>query len=124
MHVDRDTFENLVVAAMNALPLRFRERLSNLEIVVEEWPSPDAMRAAGARRPDQVMGLYQGVPLTRRTHRYGLILPDKISIYQRAIEQRCATEEQMRATVQRVLRHELAHHFGLEDERLREIEAY
>jgi predicted Zn-dependent protease with MMP-like domain len=70
------------------------------------------------------MGFYHGIPQTKRTHDYGLVLPDKISIYQRPIEMRCHTVQQVRTTIRRILRHEVAHHFGLDDERLREIGAY
>ena len=124
MHINRDAFESLVVLAADTLPRRFRDRLNNVEIVVEDWPDPDALRAAGVRHPTQLLGLYRGVPLPRRTHQYGLVLPDKISIYQCSIEARCNSVEQMSATVLRVLRHELAHHFGIEDGRLHEIGAY
>jgi predicted Zn-dependent protease with MMP-like domain len=72
----------------------------------------------------QLLGFYHGVPRTRRTHSYGLVLPDKITIYRRPIEIRSRTPEETRATVRRVVRHEIAHHFGISDNRLREIGAY
>ena len=120
----RDIFESLVAEALTALPDLFREKLDNVEVVVEDWPDPETMRRAGVGHPAQLLGLYHGVPQTKRTHSYGLVLPDKISIYQRSIEMRCRTIKQARALIQRVLRHEIAHHFGLGDERLREIGAY
>jgi len=122
--MDRQTFECLVAEALNDLPDTFREKLDNIEVVIEEWPSREAMRAAGVTHPAKLLGFYHGVPHTKRTHNYGLVLPDKISIYQRPIEIHCRTQEQIRATVRRVLRHEIAHHFGISDERLREIDAY
>jgi predicted Zn-dependent protease with MMP-like domain len=122
--MDRHTFERLVTEALDDLPEPFREKLDNVEIIVEDWPSQETMRLAGIRHPAQLLGFYHGVPQTKRTHNYGLVLPDKISIYQRPIEMRCRTMEQIRALAHHVLRHELAHHFGLDDNRLREIGAY
>ena len=119
--MERFAFERLVSEALDALPERFRDRLDNVEVVVEDWPDRETMRLAGVRHPSSLLGFYRGVPQTRRTHHYGLVLPDKISIYQHPIEMRCRTVEQMRELVQRVLRHEIAHHFGMDDERLREI---
>ena len=124
MRVARDVFEDIVATGVNAIPRRFRDRLNNVEIVVEDWPSRDAVRAAGASHSAQLLGFYRGVPLPRRTHQYGLALPDKITIYQRPIEMRCTSIEQMCTMVIRVLQHEVAHHFGLEDERLHEIGAF
>lgn len=120
----RDAFERLVAQALEALPKSFRDKLDNVEIVVEDWPDPDTMRRVGARHPTQLLGFYHGIPQTRRTHTYGLVLPDKITLYQGPIEIRCHTVEQVQALIQHVLQHELAHHFGSDDERLQEIGAY
>lgn len=118
------TFEHLVAQALDELPQEFQEKLDNIEVVVEDWPDQETMHRAGVRHPAELLGFYHGVPQTRRTHNYGLVLPDKISIYQQPILMRCHTMAQVRATVRRVLRHEIAHHFGISDERLREIGAY
>jgi predicted Zn-dependent protease with MMP-like domain len=122
--MDRRTFERLVAEAIDGLPEAFRERLDNVEVVVEEWPDRETMRRAGVRHPSHLLGFYHGVPQTKRTHHYGLVLPDKISIYQRPIEWRCRNAEEVRATIRRVLQHEVGHHFGLDDEQLRRIGAY
>jgi predicted Zn-dependent protease with MMP-like domain len=82
------------------------------------------MKRAGVRHPAQLLGFYHGVPQTKRTRHYGLVLPDKISIYQRPIEMRCRTIEETVRMIHRVLRHEIAHHFGIDDARLREMGAY
>lgn len=120
----RGVFERLVAEALDTLPEFFREKLDNVEVVVEDWPHPETMRLAGVRDPTQLLGFYHGVPQTRRTHSYSLVLPDKITIYQRPIEMRCHTIDQVRATIHHVLRHEVAHHLGLDDDRLRDIGAY
>jgi predicted Zn-dependent protease with MMP-like domain len=122
--MDRRAFERLVAEAMNDLPEMFREKLDNVQVVVEDWPDRETVRRAGVRHPAGLLGFYHGVPQTKRSGNYGLVLPDKISIYQRPIELRCHTMQQARATIQHVLRHEIAHHFGISDERLRQIEAY
>jgi len=122
--MDRRAFEHLVAEALDNLPEMFREKLDNIQVVVEAWPDRETMRLAGVRHPAELLGFYHGVPQTKRTHNYGLVLPDKISVYQHPIELRCRTAEQVRTTVHHVLRHEIAHHFGISDERLREMGAY
>jgi predicted Zn-dependent protease with MMP-like domain len=122
--MERRPFERLVAEAVNGLPAAFKQRLDNVQIVVEEWPDQETMRAARVRNRTQLLGYYHGVPQTKRSHRYMLVLPDKISIYQRPIEMRCRTAEDVRRTIHHVLRHEIAHHFGIHDDRLREIGAY
>lgn len=117
-------FERWVAEALEALPEVFRSRLENVEIVVEDWPDLRTTRLAGVRSPADLLGFYHGVPLTRRTSNYMLVLPDKISIYRRPILMRCRTPEEVRAMVARTLRHEVAHYFGIDDERLEEIGAY
>lgn len=122
--VHREAFEQLVIEAIEALPAVFRDKLDNVDVVVEPWPAADVLRRAGISNPYGLLGFYQGVPQTRRTRNYGLVLPDKISLYQRPIEARCRTHEDVRETVQHVLRHEIAHHFGIDDARLRALGAY
>jgi len=122
--MDRDLFERLVAQALDELPSVFREKLDNVEVVVEDWPDRRTLRLAEVYSPADLLGFYHGVPQTVRTTSYALVPPDKITIYQGPIELRCHTAKEIRATVQRVLRHEIAHHFGLSDERLREIGAY
>jgi predicted Zn-dependent protease with MMP-like domain len=122
--VSRTLFENLVAEALDELPEPFRERLDNVEIVVEDWPDRETMRLAQVTDPTELLGFYQGVPQTRRSSQYGMVLPDKISIYRRPIEMRCRTLDEVRDLVRHVVRHEIAHHFGIDDDRLREIKAY
>ena len=121
--MDRKSFERLVAEVTAELPATFLDKLANVEIVVEDWPDDETVRLAGTDSPAHVLGFYRGVPQTDRTSSYVLVLPDKISIYQGPIELRCQTVEQIRALVARVVRHELAHHFGIGEERLREIGA-
>jgi predicted Zn-dependent protease with MMP-like domain len=73
---------------------------------------------------EQLLGFYEGVPLTERTSDYGLIAPDVIYIFQKAIEAECPSDEEIQNEVRRTVRHEIAHHFGIEDERLEELDRY
>jgi predicted Zn-dependent protease with MMP-like domain len=108
-------FDVEVQAAIDTLPADLRKAISNVEIVVEVEP-PDG---------EPLLGLYQGVPLTHRTSNYSGALPDKISIYRGPLERLYGGHpERLRAQVRRVVLHEVAHHFGISDERLVEIDRY
>lgn len=119
--MERHLFEQLVAEALQVLPDAFLDKLDNVEVVVEDWPSREVLRRAGARSAGDVLGFYHGVPQTKRPHNYGLVLPDKISIYQRPIEMHSRTMEDARRIIHRTIRHEIAHHFGIDDERLWEL---
>jgi predicted Zn-dependent protease with MMP-like domain len=120
--MQREKFEALVVRAIDNLPLEFRRKLENVDIVVENWPTPRQLRQAKHSYPIQLLGLYQGVPQTRRGRMYGLVLPDKISIFQKPIEAQCRFSDEIEAKIGEVVRHEIAHHFGLDEKTLRKIE--
>jgi predicted Zn-dependent protease with MMP-like domain len=120
--MERDEFEGLVRRAIESLPLEFQCKLENVDIVVEEWPTAVQLRQAKIKSPGQLLGLYQGVPRTRRGRGYELVLPDKISIFQRPIEGQCRFGYEIEAKIGEVVRHEIAHHFGLDEETLRKIE--
>lgn len=107
-------FERLVLKALDGLPPPIRERMDNVDVVVEEWPSPDDLEEAGLDDRHDLFGLYQGIPLTERTH-YDMALPDKITIFQRPIEAACATRADVVKEVRVTVIHEVAHHFGLSD---------
>jgi predicted Zn-dependent protease with MMP-like domain len=122
--MDRETFTQLVAEAIEMLPEDFTDKMQNVEVVVEDWPDAETVRLAGVRHPAGLLGFYHGVPLTRRTQGYNLVVPDKISIYWKPIMMVCRTPEQVRDRVRQVVRHEIAHYFGIDDNRLREIGAY
>jgi len=119
-----EEFEQIVVQALDGLPEFFQQKLQNIEVVVADWPTPAERRAVGLKPGHLLFGLYQGIPLTKRTSHYGLVLPDKITIYRMPIERVCRTREQVIARVQHTVKHEIAHHFGISDDRLRELGAY
>jgi predicted Zn-dependent protease with MMP-like domain len=122
--MDREAFAESVREALETLPLQFREKLQNVEIVVEDWPDRETMRLAGVRNRAGLLGFYHGIPLPERTQGYNLVAPDKISIYRQPILLQGRGPRKVRETVLRVVRHEIAHYFGIDDERLREIGAY
>lgn len=119
---ERDQFDRWVREAYLAIPARFRRRIANVAIVVEEEPSGEDLRAARCPRDSILLGLYHGIPLTERTSSYGMVLPDKISIYRGPIERLARNEREIRQIVQETLWHEVGHYFGMDEQRVRRAE--
>lgn len=120
--MEKDEFELLVVQAVDNLPEELRTRLENVAIVVDDWPTKYQLNKAGLRQGQTLLGLYQGVPLTKRGVHYGMVQPDKITIFQKPIEIKCKNSDSIVQEIQRVVWHEIAHHFGIGETRLRQIE--
>jgi predicted Zn-dependent protease with MMP-like domain len=113
--VDDLDFEQIAEGAIESLPDELRGYMSNVAIVIEDEPPGG----------QPLLGLYQGVPMTRRTSSYGAVPPDKISIYRGPLERHYGRDpERLRAEIRHVVLHEIAHHFGISDERLREMGRY
>ena len=110
IYVDPDRFEEMVTTALDGLPEEFGRLMRNVAVTVEHGPGPPGL-----------LGLYQGVPLTSRTTQYAGVLPDRITIYRLAICRICRTEDEVREQVRRTVIHEVAHHFGIGDDRLQEL---
>ncbi len=108
--VDDAAFEQMVATAMDSLPAEFATLIKNVAVLVEHGPGPRGL-----------LGLYEGIPLTSRTTNYAGVLPDRITIYQRAICALCDTEGEVVEQVRRTVIHEVGHYFGISDERLREL---
>ena len=119
--MDSHKFEQLVIRAIDDLPSEFHDRLENIDIVVADRPTSDQLTALGRKRNQTLLGLYEGVPLTKRSRHYGFVTPDKITIFQKPIEAICKNETQVISEVKRVVLHEIAHHFGISDARLRQL---
>ena len=118
----RERFEALVVEAIDELPDEILGMLDNVEIVVADAPTADQLDEAGNLDVgEMLLGLYEGIPLTDRTGNYGMVLPDKITLFQGALESVCPDEETLRNEVRVTVIHELAHHFGISDRRLQEL---
>lgn len=120
--MDRESFERLVARAVEQLPDEFLARLRNIDIVIEDYSVPAQTARAGLGRRQTLLGLYEGIPQTRRGQHYGLVPPDKITIFQKAIEAQCRHRDQIAPLIASVVKHEIAHHFGISDARLRQIE--
>ncbi len=120
----RSHFRRLVREAMASLPPEILARVDNVDVLVRGRPTPEEQHTAGMRRGQSLLGLYVGVPLTERGAHYGNILPDRIVIYQDAIERISDSDDAIIAQVRRTVVHELAHHFGIDDARLHELDAY
>jgi len=108
----RKRFERLVAEAIDSLPAWVLERLENVDVVIEEEPPDDD--------PD-LLGLYEGIPLTERGTDYAGVLPDRIVLFRRTIEAEAEDDEDLERIVADTVVHEVAHFFGISDERLREL---
>jgi predicted Zn-dependent protease with MMP-like domain len=126
--VTRRQFEALVERALRRLPRKFKDKIVNIAVVVEDWADDETLADVGIDPPDTLYGLYRGIDLTRRDSNYGNVLPDTITIYQGPIEEDCtdergrADEDEMAELVRDTVIHELGHYFGLDDETMERIE--
>ena len=120
--MSREEFEEQVEAALELVPDEFRPYLRDVAVIVEEWPSIDHRPRLRLRSNETLFGLYEGVPLTQRNSSYNLALPDRITLFQGPLEAHAgADRERLRQQVRIVVLHEIAHHFGFGEERLREL---
>jgi predicted Zn-dependent protease with MMP-like domain len=123
-HITPETFEELVAQALEGLPDWVQAALDNVQVTIADAPTAAQLRRAGLGPGRTLLGLYEGVPQTRRTQGYNLTLPDKITLFRLPILSVCRTPRQVQERVRSVVIHELAHHFGIDDQRLRELGAY
>jgi predicted Zn-dependent protease with MMP-like domain len=118
MRVSNEGFEQLVGDALDHIPAEFSEVMSNVAVVVEDWPTPEQLGG----RSGTLLGLYEGIALTNRSPlSYTGAMPDRITIFQGPICARAADEAELVALVRTTVIHEIAHHFGISDERLDEL---
>jgi predicted Zn-dependent protease with MMP-like domain len=120
--VTHSEFEALVERALRTLPRRFKERIANVAVVVEDWADDETLRELDIEPPDTLYGLYRGIDLTHRDTSYGNVLPDTIHIYQGPIEEDCADAAEMSELVRDTVIHEIGHYFGLDDDTMEGIE--
>lgn len=118
MVLSHQEFRRLVSQAIASLPPVVAQRLENVEVVVEDRPTRAELAMAGVEPPGTLFGLYTGTPLTERDSSYGMVLPDKITLYQRSIEEACRTRDEVREQIRITLMHEIGHYFGLSEEEL------
>lgn len=115
----RANFEQMVAEAVEDLPADLAEKMSNVEIVIDGYPTDDLLDSGFD--PGRLLGLYQGVPLTRRAEGYFGVLPDRITLFQENIERAARSASGLKQIVRRTVIHEIAHHFGIDDDRLEEL---
>ena len=121
--MDYEAFADLVADALDSLPDEFLERMENVEVTIEEWPTREDLEQAGlvSRDRSSLLGLYHGVPLTHRGAFYSA-LPDRITIFQKPIERLAGEDgDDVREQVRHTVIHEIAHYYGISDERLDEL---
>ena len=115
--ISREQFQNLVLQALSDLPEDIRHSLQNVDVVVDDVASMSQIVGTGIENAMNLLGLYEGIPLTER-YGYDMVLPDKVTLFQKPIESICDTQEQMAEEISKTLIHEIAHHFGLDDDHL------
>jgi predicted Zn-dependent protease with MMP-like domain len=119
----RDQFKALVQEAIDTIPARFAREVKNVAIVIEDEPSDELLDEMEMGPDDTLLGLYQGIPLPERGWAHGNVLPDRITLYQRTIEEECGDDEdEIVVAIGETLIHELGHYFGLSEEEIMEIE--
>ena len=117
-----ERFRQLVEEALKEIPRRFRREMKNVAVVVEGEPSPEILEEMEIEPGDTLFGLYEGTPLPERGWAFGNALPDRISIYQKPIEEACEDDEEIRDCVAETVIHEFGHYFGMSEEEIEEIE--
>jgi predicted Zn-dependent protease with MMP-like domain len=119
--MEREEFERIAQEEFDALPLVFQASIENVHVIVEEIDTAGVRKRAGVYAGSFLLGLYEGIPLTRRGTDYGMfpVVPDRITLFKRNIESVAATKEEIRARIREVLIHEVAHYFGMTEKEIR-----
>jgi len=110
-----------VERALGTIPAEIRGRMDNVEIVVEDWPGEGHYATVGLEPTETLFGLYEGVPLIDRGVVADPLLPDKITIFQGPLEEACDTDGEIAEEIRKTVVHEIAHHFGIDDDRLADL---
>jgi predicted Zn-dependent protease with MMP-like domain len=124
IEIEREAFEAIVQRTIDELPPDFGDRIANVEFSVEDWARPEDYGRSHTPREMMLLGVYRGIPLTKRGAHYNMTLPDRIVIFQQPLQRIARDEADLADRIAHVVRHEIAHYFGISDERLREIDAY
>ena len=117
----REEFEKALEDAYELLPEKFRSAIDNVGIIVEDYPDEETIHKMKLRSRNELLGLYQGIPLPARGTWYGMqpVVPDRIFIYQKNIERYSRTERQIQEQIAEVLVHEIGHYFGMTEKEIR-----
>jgi len=114
-------FRNLVTNSLAELPKEITSKLENVDVVIDDVASSSQLIGTGLENNLELLGLYEGIPLNDR-YGYDLVLPDKITIFQKSVESICITEEDLKSEIKATIMHEIGHHFGLSEEELANLE--
>ncbi|MEA3345180.1 MAG: metallopeptidase family protein [Chloroflexota bacterium] len=119
--MDQETFDRLVEEALSSIPEEFQDKLDNVELLIADWPTQEQLNRAGLGPGRTLLGLYQGVPHPQRGSGYNLIPPDIITLFRGPIAAVGRTRSGIAHIIRRTVLHEIAHHFGFDEEQLREL---
>lgn len=122
MHISDEHFERMLNESFDELPQEYIQNLDNVAVVWEYDPTPEQRRKMRLRDYQTLFGLYEGIPLPSRGAGYNLVLPDKITIFKNPIVESFHDEAEIKEQVKRTLWHEIAHHYGLDHDRIDELE--
>lgn len=117
-------FEDLISASLDGLPPAIQEMLDNVAVMARHFPTREQLQGNKLSNKYELLGLYEGVPLTERDGNYNMVLPDRITLFKDPIEAVCDSSEAMAEQIKRTVKHELAHHFGITDEQLEDMGRY
>ena len=125
MHeVSDDQFNNFMAQSLDELPEEYTSRLNNVLITFEDYPSAEQLGKQGLQGNQTLLGLYEGIPLTKRGSGYQMVLPDRITLFKYPLMHSSYDEKSFRAQIKHTLWHEIAHYFGLGHDRIHEIESH
>ncbi len=122
MRITRKEFETLVISTIEEIPKLFRDKMENIDLVIEKFPSNQLLSQMGLQSPYDLLGLYQGVPFNQRGFYYGNVLPDKITLFQIPIESGCKNKKEIKERIKEVIIHELGHYLGLDEDDLKNLD--
>jgi predicted Zn-dependent protease with MMP-like domain len=121
-HVSDEEFDQLISRAIDELPQEYITNLNNVVITYADEPTPEQSKKQGIRRGQLLLGLYEGIPLTRRGAGYNLVIPDKITLFKKSILQMSHDESSFYKQIKHTLWHEIAHFYGLDHSRIKQLE--
>jgi predicted Zn-dependent protease with MMP-like domain len=119
--LSRSQFEALVEQALAELPAEILQYMDNVAMTIADWPSASELKRARVTHPRQLFGMYEGIPLTKRGRHYHAVAPDRIILYQGPLQAAHHTLPALREQIRRTVVHEIAHHFGISEARIREL---
>jgi predicted Zn-dependent protease with MMP-like domain len=120
--IDQTAFEKLVAEAIDAIPDKYYQHINNVVFVTEDEPSPEQRYKLKLRHDQSLFGLYEGIPIIRRSSGYNMVLPDKITIFKKPLEWAANNLEELRGQVHKTVWHEVAHYYGLDHLQIHELE--